>query len=96
LAELAPQPQIPLMQLNPDGHALPHAPQLAGVVLRSVSQPSSAAGAAGWLQLPFPGEQVELHRPAAHVAVFTPPFAQARWQAPQLPASLLRSVSQPP
>lgn len=77
LASFKAQPQFPALQLKPAGHALPHAPQLVTRV-RSVSQPSSAAGAVGRLQLPLFGRHVELQRPAAHVAASTPPPEQTR------------------
>lgn len=64
-------------------HARPHAPQWTGFACRSTSQPSSAAGAAGWLQLPEPTLQLDVHTPAAQVRVCTPVLEQGRSQAPQ-------------
>ncbi len=74
--------------------ARPQVPQLAVALLKLTSQPSSSAGAAGWLQLPNVPEQVDVHRPPVHAATLTLLSEQVRPQAPQLPVEL-RSVSQP-
>jgi hypothetical protein len=76
-------------------HARAQAPQLAVEVARLVSQPSSAAGAAGCVQLPALPLQVEVHKPPAQLAVATPADEQARAQAPQLAVEVARLVSQP-
>jgi hypothetical protein len=76
--------------------AVPQAPQL--VTLNGVSQPSSAVGAAGVVQLRKPAAQVEVHTLPAQLAVatwLTPAALQARPQPPQLATVLLTSTSQP-
>ena len=78
-----------------DEHAPPHAPQCATLLSRFVSQPSSAEGAAGWVQLPKGAAQAEVHAPALHASAETPASEQVRPQAPQWVTSLVMSVSQP-
>lgn len=73
----------------------PQAPQLLVSVPVLVSQPSSSAGARGWVQLAHPLEQVESQRPAEHEADETWPVAHFRPHAPQLLALDASSVSQP-
>lgn len=73
----------------------PHAPQFDGSASTAISQPSSAAGGAGCEQLPYPGVQVDVHRPAAHAAVETFTVEQARPHPPQFAASVASAVSQP-
>jgi hypothetical protein len=75
--------------------ALPHPPQLAELAKVSVSQPSSAAGAAGVVQLPLPSTQVDVQSPALHTAAATPCPEQARVQDPQWAGSVSVFVSQP-
>jgi len=75
--------------------ARPHAPQLATSAPVAVSQPSSAAGAAGCTQLPKPALQLELHTPPLQARDATEVVAQARSQAPQWSVLVERSVSQP-
>ncbi len=75
---------------------VPQAPQL--LVLKAVSQPSSAVGAVGLLQFRKPEAQVEVHTLPEQMAVatwFTPVPEQARPQAPQLATLVEVSVSQP-
>ena len=67
-------------------------PQWATVVSRLVSQPSSAAGAMGLLQLPQPERHDEVHTFEAHAAAATLVLAQARPQAPQLEISCVVST----
>jgi hypothetical protein len=64
-------------------HELPHPPQLASLLAAGVSQPSSALGATGLLQLARPSSQLELQVPALHARDRTPLALQARLQAPQ-------------
>lgn len=73
----------------------PQLPQLSTLMARSISQPSSAAGAAGRLQLPLVPEQVDVQSPALQDNVWTPEVEQVRPQAPQFRASLAVDVSQP-
>src|SRR5947207_557600 len=70
---------------------LPQAPQLAVLLVRSVSQPSAV-----WLlQSPKPGRQeLILHAPVVHTLVACGRL-QVLPQAPQLAVLLVRSVSQP-
>jgi hypothetical protein len=76
-------------------HTRAHCPQLLTLVLTLVSQPSSAVGAVGWVQLPKPELQVELHTPPVHDSDATFVVAQARAQAPQLAVLVFVLVSQP-
>jgi hypothetical protein len=66
------QVQVLFEQLDPPRHALPHAPQLALLVVKSTQSPAHSSLPAGHRQLP-----------ATHVALGT----QACPQAPQLPPS---------
>ena len=76
-------------------HAVPQAPQLEALVAVLVSQPSSAVGAAGFVQLPYPDVHVEVHTPPEHALVATLVAAQARPHAPQLFASVPVATSHP-
>ena len=78
-----------------DEHARPHCPQLSTLVFVLTSQPSSAVGAAGWLQFPKPELHVEVHRPPLHASEATLAPEQARPQAPQLLVFVLVFTSQP-
>jgi hypothetical protein len=60
-----------------------------------VSQPLSAVGKAGCVQLPLGATQVELHVPALHESVCTPVLLHARPQPPQWVVDVLVLVSQP-
>ena len=76
---------------TPELHAVPHAPQLPGVVRRSVSQPFAAAPSQSpkfALQLATP-HALAAHTPVALAGV------HARPQRPQLVRVLRRFVSQP-
>jgi hypothetical protein len=73
----------------------PHAPQFAGSPCVSVSQPLSASGGAGVVQLLNPPLHVELHTPAEQLLTATLLSAHTRLQAPQLLTSDERPVSQP-
>ena len=77
------------------GQARPQPPQFLTSLAVAVSQPSSGAGAAGWLQLALPLTQLELHTPPAQASVATPAAEQLRPQAPQLAVEVLTLVSQP-
>ena len=104
LAQLS-KPVVQVGLHNPPLHATavalapeqtrPQAPQLPVLVLVSVSQPSSAVGAYGCVQLPQPEAQVETQRPAEQVLDPTWLEEQLRPQAPQLSAFEARLVSQP-
>jgi hypothetical protein len=74
---------------------VPHAPQWVVVLERLVSQPSSAVGAAGCVQLPNGELQLELHKPAEHDTVATLVLLHARPHAPQLALSVAVASSQP-
>lgn len=75
--------------------ARPQAPQFAVSVSVSVSQPSSAVGAAGIAQLARPVTQLELHEPLLHEVALVPLVEQARPQAPQFATSEAKKLSQP-
>ena len=64
-------------------------------MLVSVSQPLSAAGAAGLEQSPRPGTQAALHSPPPQLALLVPTVEHFLSQAPQLAGSVLRLLSQP-
>jgi hypothetical protein len=68
-------------------------PQHAGV---AHSQPSSAVGAVGLLQLLKPALHVDSHLPAVHVAAATCTEEQARPQSPHAVVAVLMFVSHPP
>jgi len=78
-----------------DVQSVPHEPQWFAVVFRLVSQPSSALGAIGWVQLPFGELHDELQVPPLHDSVATPAAEQGREHDPQCAGSLPRLVSQP-
>ena len=92
---------VPALQARPpawtwfDEQYLPHEPQFCVSFAVSVSQPSSAAGARGWLQLPHPVPHVELQRPPEQERDATWLVEHFRPQAPQLFASVETGVSQP-
>jgi hypothetical protein len=73
----------------------PHPPQCSVFVAVLVSQPSSALGAAGCVQLPRLAVQVEVHSPPAQASAAVPVVEQARPQAPQFAGSVPVLVSQP-
>jgi hypothetical protein len=74
-------------------HAVPHPPQLAGLLLVSVSQPSRVEFSFA-LQSLHPMLQATAHAAATQLAV--PWLAlHASPHPPQLPALVLRSTSQP-
>jgi hypothetical protein len=73
----------------------PHAPQSPVSVSRLLSQPSSAAGAAGCTQLPKPGLQLEVQTPPLHATVPVLAVEHCRLHAPQCLVSFERSTSQP-
>jgi hypothetical protein len=75
-------------------HATPQPPQLS-VVLSWVSQPSSAVGATGCVQLPKPATQVEVHTPLVHDCATTLLVEHERVQLPQNMVELPVLVSQP-
>ena len=78
-----------------DEHARAHDPQLSTSVFMFDSQPLSAVGAVGWVQLPYPATQVELQRPPLHERLATFSDEHARAHDPQLSALVFRFVSQP-
>ena len=73
----------------------PQPPQLFTSLVLVVSQPSSAAGAAGREQLLEPALQPDTQSPPLHARALTPVESQLRPQAPQLSTLVERSVSQP-
>jgi hypothetical protein len=77
--------------LAPPGHARPHTPQCETLARTSTSQPLAAVPS----QSPKPAAQRRAHAPAEHTPVALGPPAQARPQAPQLPASVPRNTSHP-
>lgn len=64
-------------------------------VVKLDSHPSSAAGAAGWLQLPQPGWQVELQAPPLHESPRTLAPEQLRPHDPQSAVFVPTFVSHP-
>src|SRR5262249_40485997 len=60
-----------------------HCPQWLKLDVVSLSQPSSVAGAAGWVQLPELGLQFDVHRPAAQASAFVLALPHGRVHAPQ-------------
>jgi hypothetical protein len=75
--------------------ARPQPPQLFTSLVLVVSQPSSAAGAAGRVQLLEPALHPDTHNPPLQARVVTEVEAQARPQPPQLSTLVVSSVSQP-
>jgi len=103
---LAEQPQLPLADcvgLHTKGwvdgpwsvQALLQLPHDAAFAPTLVSQPSSAVGAAGSLQLPKPRAQVESHAPSWQSSEATFAALHARPHAPQLKTSVATFASQP-
>jgi hypothetical protein len=76
-------------------HTRPHPPQLFTSLAAVVSQPSSAVGAAGRVQLLEPAVQPDTQRPPLQARALTEVEAQARPQAPQFSTLVVSSVSQP-
>src|SRR5947207_807093 len=70
-------------------------PRQSVTVLMGVSQPLSAAGATGRLQLPRPPPQADVHKPPPQLTTEVPTALQARLQAPQFSVLVLMLVSQP-
>jgi hypothetical protein len=81
-------PQVPPAQVAlalGSTHARPHAPQLASLVWRLVSQPSLAVP----LQSPAPAlQRTTVHAPEAHPLAATPASAQPVAHPPQFVGSL--------
>ncbi len=92
-APSAPDPnwQRPAEHGTPAPQDVPHAPQLAELVRRSVSHPSLAV----LLQSPKFVLQVNPHTPDAHVVVALAAVAHALPQRPQLESELVVLTSQP-
>jgi hypothetical protein len=65
------QPHVMFWQLKPGLQALPQPPQLALFAVVSVSQPLSACGHAGVVQLPKPSLHVEVHKVSGQSAEAT-------------------------
>jgi hypothetical protein len=71
------------------------APQCAGSLFKSVSQPSSASGALGWLQSVYPPVQVGAQTPALQTVAEALSSEHVRPQTPQCAVSVPRLVSHP-
>jgi hypothetical protein len=76
-------------------HVRPQAPQLKTSSATTVSQPSSAIGAAGLIQLPNPSAHVGVHCPLAHAVLTALAPEQAKPQLPQWAVDVRKSTSQP-
>jgi hypothetical protein len=79
----------------PPWHECPQAPQFVGSESVLVSQPSSAAGAAGAEQLPQPAAQLGAQTPALQSSEVVFALEHCRLQEPQCVMLSCRSVSQP-
>lgn len=94
-AELQVPPEHVSVEVYDELQARPHEPQLAVLVFRFDSQPSSGVGEAGWTQLPNPPTHVGLQLPAVHEVDCALATEQARAHAPQLFTLVFTLVSQP-
>jgi hypothetical protein len=78
----------PETQVRPDGHALPHAPQLALLLAMFTSQPSVGMP----LQSAHPGSHAKPHEPIEQITLALGLLAHAVAQSPQCEGSLERSA----
>ena len=96
---LPPQPQRFALQISAPWvwtvQELPQPPHADALVETLSSQPLSAVGAAGIVQLAKPKSQVELHKLPEHSSACTPAVEHALPHSPQWETLLVMSTSQP-